>query len=551
MHRCLSIPEVLTLICEEFYNESPVQLPSQAQDASTLASLARTSRSWSEPALEVLWRSIHGLGTLFPELENLLPEGDGWEKQRLIRRLTAGDMKSFTRNAARIRVFAESTDKDNALYSVLFGYGYTSCLLPNLRKLEWEVSTPEDFPYIRLLICPNLEVLRLLISYDIVFEQLNVLGALSSETPTAGNLPNLSRLSLGLNNPRKSQFPNVPFARQELLNVLRPWSQLTDLDLDEMPLESMRCIIHMPNLKKFRFSAELKPPSRPLPNPFHSQALLSSPDTIEPPCPLLADISVEHVPPSVVNTMLEALVHVHLKHLELAFYSNKDPKDPNEDSMNFLNNLDRYVDPITLESISISWVDYDLQFRACVLPLLKFNQLRDVSLDASPFKSIPELPMSQVATSWPLIESLHILSFEAWLGMAHSPLEATSSFTLLSLIPLAQNCRSLRSLKLTMAADDAETREIIQRNPYIFQGVKNSSLRKLLPDESRVADEEFVASFLSNIFPALDEVDYNTYSTSEGKLNSHQKGWRRVGELLQALNQEKRLRKSGQSVSGM
>ncbi|KAJ3572418.1 hypothetical protein NP233_g3091 [Leucocoprinus birnbaumii] len=540
MHRCLCVPEILSLICAEFSSDCPYSLPTR--DGNALASLARTSKSWSEPALEVLWRSIDGIEKLFPELQSLLHE-DEPEMLSLQRCLTAAEMNVFKKNAARIRDFEESDGKYNALYPVLFGYGYGSSLLPNLRRLNWQVSTPEAFPYFRLLLCPNLKELRLCIQEEIVFEQLNSLKTLSipSSSPTVGPLPKISQLELCLNDIPISQFPSALSARKELLNVLHSWSQLTDLDIDEMPLESLGCIVSLPNLKRLKFVGELDPPLHlyPLPIPFRPQAM---PPSLEPPCPLLEDLSIYQVPLSIIDNMFKVLIRVHLKNLAFAFGT--DHYDPDEDIMPLLNNLDRHIDPYTLESITLSCC-FNVEFPTFIVPLLKFHRLREVSLDAAPFESIPEMPMSQVATSWPLIEALRIRSSQAeqqgWDWESPPSQDAASSFTLISLIPLAKECRNLRLLSLTVAAD-SETQDVIERNPHMIEGVENSSLRGLLlSEESLIADnEEFVAAFLSSLFPALDNVTHDVFGWSDEEPSSDILGWRRVGELLRTQNREKR-----------
>jgi hypothetical protein len=69
MHVCLSIPEILALICDQF-------APSDLDDRAALAVLARTSRIFCEPALNALWSR---LWTIVPLLRCM--PSDVWEER--------------------------------------------------------------------------------------------------------------------------------------------------------------------------------------------------------------------------------------------------------------------------------------------------------------------------------------------------------------------------------------------------------------------------------------------------------------------------------------
>jgi len=63
MNVSLSIPEILDIICNEFAPNDDLDV--YDHDLGSLAALARTSRTFSEPALNAIWC---GLATIIPLL---------------------------------------------------------------------------------------------------------------------------------------------------------------------------------------------------------------------------------------------------------------------------------------------------------------------------------------------------------------------------------------------------------------------------------------------------------------------------------------------------
>jgi hypothetical protein len=56
MHVCLSIPEILAMICNELAPSD--DLNGEVHDLDAPAMLARTLRTFSEPALDALWNGL-------------------------------------------------------------------------------------------------------------------------------------------------------------------------------------------------------------------------------------------------------------------------------------------------------------------------------------------------------------------------------------------------------------------------------------------------------------------------------------------------------------
>ncbi|KAJ3573518.1 hypothetical protein NP233_g2385 [Leucocoprinus birnbaumii] len=530
MHPCLCISEILELICQEF-SQDP-DLLWNINNGKALVSLACTSRSWSEPALQVLWYRVQGIDKLFRSLAKDLWEKFNDEDPLVLKRpLSTSDMRIFDKNAARIRVFVERNDQNVTLYRALYARGY-SCVLPRLEALSWQIEIPDLFPYLRLLIPPSLRKLDAFFGdQSLVIEQLNLLGAIPLTFPLG-----ITNLSLGTEKDYPDTiFPGCDSARKAFVDVLRSWSNVTDLELDEVPLESLGCIVNMPSLKQLVFRTESDPVDPPHREPdFGPLPWKGKP---EPPCPFLQAITISQTPVSTIHVMFKALVHLQLRYLSLGLGRTKNNTLSGTEAL--LDELNRLIDPHTLEDISIS-SRFGFQRSSLVAPLLRFRKLKKVRLDAYPLDFTSDIPMSEVASSWPLLESMYIVS-----STSANP---ETSRNLLSLIPLAKECQQLHTLFFRLNASDPAVWRIIQDNPNVTEGVQNWSLKRLQIQQSPISDSKLVVSFLSKLFPALERVDWTSYGREV--VESHQRRWERVDRMLGKMKRERELRTPRDSTRG-
>ncbi|KAG6810990.1 hypothetical protein H0H92_009530 [Tricholoma furcatifolium] len=117
MHRCLQIPEILNSIFSQIIDTKPtedrwVQFPGSI----ALVNIALTCRSFKEPALNVLWRSILGLDPILrclpSDAVNIIEEAKdipvawrtGTRGLRFNRNLGFEDYSRIRENASRVRV---------------------------------------------------------------------------------------------------------------------------------------------------------------------------------------------------------------------------------------------------------------------------------------------------------------------------------------------------------------------------------------------------------------------------------------------------------------
>ncbi|KAG6818781.1 hypothetical protein H0H93_001824 [Arthromyces matolae] len=169
MHRCLQIPEVVCIIFEHVRNLSDSKNAHKA-----LARLARTCKSFSSPALDILWYTQFSLLNLlkcFPKDVITLRKDHSIHMNRfaLNRKPKLKDYERVLFYGSRIRLLGCTSGPildakvDTLVYSTLLSQRrWVGPLLPNLQGLEIDL---EDFMgqvvYVRLTIGPSLHRIKL------------------------------------------------------------------------------------------------------------------------------------------------------------------------------------------------------------------------------------------------------------------------------------------------------------------------------------------------------------------------------------------------------
>lgn len=149
MHFCLLPPEILLQIFStcEFYQ----LICSHA----TLASLARTCRTFQEPALDILWKNINGFEPLIACLPECVGNIDIRGRLTLERPPLNGECRLIGRYTQRIRsltVFpTHLVSIDDQIVQAFISAPSPTVLLPNLRSLGWWDDRECFFPLLRTL----------------------------------------------------------------------------------------------------------------------------------------------------------------------------------------------------------------------------------------------------------------------------------------------------------------------------------------------------------------------------------------------------------------
>ncbi|KAJ3573516.1 hypothetical protein NP233_g2387 [Leucocoprinus birnbaumii] len=519
MHPCLSIPEIIRLVCEQLRAGGPYFAGSV--NSSTLASLARTSRMWSEPALDNLWYRVEGVETFFQCMPRDLWEmaGDDLDKEFIIHRpLSVTDIRTFQKYASRVRVFYEREYPPTSAYQALFPL-CPNFLLPRLEKLNWEVHDENVFSYIRLLLCPHLKSLSIFISERATKEHLGYLSSI----PTVF-CPLISQLNLYF-----EDFPATALSLRDLLDALAAWQNLSRLDLSGAPVDTLWCISKIPDLKSFRISFPGRAAgSTPLASKHFAQSI-SKIENIT----ISEDVSIQTVANFFRKCQLTSVRHLHL--------TIKSSLQSLETLELLLSSLSQQCSAHTLEVFHFEDDGkHTYTFSQLVVPLLQFSKLKRVTLLIPYLSGLSDQCIAQVASSWPLLESFVIFSSDQ---VSHRP-----TVTLQSLLSLASGCPNLWELGLAIDATDLTVRRDIRAHPERATESRNYSLRVLnVSNDSLISHKEFVASFLSDLFPNLVDIPESLALVSP----AHHARWKYVAQVLLPIlsrTRERQLKSLGFSL---
>ncbi|KAG2343030.1 hypothetical protein BDR05DRAFT_316721 [Suillus weaverae] len=242
----------------------------------TLLALALTCKSFTEPALDLLWRHLDGLEPLIRCLPQSLWKQDK-EKLEFQRTMTLDDWSIFCKYNYRIHsldhhchetylAYKERAICDTEISRALSCPPFSLPLLPNLTSLTWTEASDETFHYIRLFVTPQLT-------------KLNISAhALSAHVPfTFGPSEQSILSSIAQSCPSVSHFV---FARDgyrstesvgDTSTVLQRWSHLTSVRTGTV---SEAALLHLSNLPSLRI---LKFQLPPIPISAATQKLLQRP----------------------------------------------------------------------------------------------------------------------------------------------------------------------------------------------------------------------------------------------------------------------------------
>ncbi|OAX33685.1 hypothetical protein K503DRAFT_504255 [Rhizopogon vinicolor AM-OR11-026] len=163
MHRALVVSEILLEIFA--YLDPTLLLSWPGKRWLSLAALARTCKTFHEPAMNLLWADVNGMPPLLgcvPRLHPLIYNLDrkhcsGWLQG--IEPLSEHEARQFLRHATRVRTFSMAWDDE--YFHLLTVLLIETCVFPKLRVLEW--SDLRDTSLLHLFLSPVLRRCALLV----------------------------------------------------------------------------------------------------------------------------------------------------------------------------------------------------------------------------------------------------------------------------------------------------------------------------------------------------------------------------------------------------
>ncbi|KAJ7057514.1 hypothetical protein C8F01DRAFT_1307941 [Mycena amicta] len=465
MHRCLQIPEIVLHIFSELYSQH------------TLAQLAQTCRLFSGPALDALWYqpgedTILYLLRCLPEDMALLKTVSGQVVLELRRPAVLSDWERFQSYSNRVRVYDHSV---RAYFGRAQAFASLALLLPGdllfprLDRLGWHVSGREGGSLFRLLLTPELRsiafsgsrTMTLLSLLPIIVQRRLALCSFTlSVFGDELTSVDLRSLSLFVQTLSQITFLSLPSLDSETLEFLRTHRCLTTLEIESFPTDvsfddPRNGSPSFQNLRNFSCDrADIPTMLRLLP-------LLCG--------PLLGRLIVHPTEYTTTKQMT-------------AFYAT----------------VSTHCQPSCLLSIRVgdecpsrTEEPYHVELDA-FRRLTRFTKLTSIRISTRGDFQFGDDIVEELARTCPALTDLRLRQFKR-----------DSAFTLSILIRLAEHCKDLSFLDITV---DTSVIPSIDLGPDTGEPLSHSALCKFSAGFSVVEDTSAVAHFLSSLFPSLSKV---------------------------------------------
>ncbi|KAK7036175.1 hypothetical protein R3P38DRAFT_2910905 [Favolaschia claudopus] len=462
MHDCLTIPEILQIIFENFQS-----LERSREDRRALAALARTSNAFSALALDELWKELYDLEPIVCCMPSDLFSGRG-EDRKLLRPIKASDWhrpRIYLNRVKRIYISHDSLVPTNIFpaLNASLPAGEVESHFRKLTSLQW--SYQKDLLNIRFLLSPKLNTLALgfpssltnssfLSSIPLVCPGLKELSVYSMYSSLEG--PSISELIRGLHSLRKIHIAVPDLASLEHLSRLKGLTSFTCSLSNTLP------ILHSP----------------------------------------LSFIALEEV--TVLDGNFETIIDFFsrcslpvLKRLEISPSSSA--TTTNADKLHRA--LSGSCPPSSLTALTLNFDAggvaeehpdmYTIPFRSFE-PLLCFFNLTSISIGSKSGICLNDEEMEIIARTWP-----HLRRLSLWERVE------SQTLSLRSLSTLAEHCPCLNSLSLSL--DARYIPELPTSNAR--QPVSQLALHELCIGRSPISGPAiYTTRFLSSIFPNLSRV---------------------------------------------
>ncbi|KZP23327.1 hypothetical protein FIBSPDRAFT_461086 [Athelia psychrophila] len=504
MHRCLSILEIVSLVCEDLAIDSNARAGYMA-----LVNLATTCHLMYEPSMNSLW---YGLFNMVPLLR-CFPE-DVWEaegpaahvrKFELRRPLLPSDWTRFLHHAGRVRSLGATNDHSHlaittrveqhiaprSAYHALEMSKPRERLLPSLRRLRWSFCE-DELQYMRLFLCPSMKDISVLLHRAPSMAEQSMLVSLSS-------MKQITCFSIGISYrarvaSMKRGDAYVAYITPILKDIISSWDRLKTLDipLTSLTASSLAHIAKLPYLEKL--TVELREP-------------INFPCLEGPVFPVLRRLVVEHSDLSTCRNFLQLSQSWALETIDVM--TEVDHSDSEETMQAFFQVLQSHVSNDNLTRVGIVSRDAPNASNNHILdivtlaPLLLLPHLEVLEIYTHHPFSLGDPDLVKIAKAWPKLKIL-FLGRHGW--------GASSSITPKGLASLINQCVHMTMLSLAIDASAVD-----YQLDYVTCSRPNLDISYLNLQDSRLGDVQTMTAFLSNIMPKIHFV--NAWS---GRMRGHE-----------------------------
>ncbi|KAH7924229.1 hypothetical protein BV22DRAFT_1196089 [Leucogyrophana mollusca] len=497
MHHALRVSEIIHIICEN-------------SKKSSLPAMARTCRTFCPLALDTLWAE---LDNVLPLIKCLPPEfcaEEGgivhWGKGVC---LTEANRTRFLRYSHRVRALSwvcyppgqnSSRNIDPKVLQIFSLLGGAKPPFPHLKCFFWSDDCDENIPFITLFVGPSLHNLRLEFVEDLGTHHLVLLSTLGYRCPQLKSL----HLEFDRGSVADDKAGVAAFSQ-----ALCGLEHLEDLQCFELEENAWRHILRLPSLADLEVNltpfslTEFLPAAR-----VHHGTLF----------PNIRNIGLICAAPTAITEFLEYM-HIAPRKVEMALSS-----APMGDMPGLFVALSQHCGHRSLQHIKI-WdqdgpgnTDITLEH---VQALFCFGDLRTLELKWFHSFSLDDHVLSDMAISWPMLESLHLEGAGHW--------RTKSKITFHGIITLVKRCPRLHHLHLEINATKLTSSGLEE----LRNATPNYTVRELHVGNSLINDSEGVAVRLFDLFPELDRI---VPWTGEGPQSARRRRlWKKVAGHLKVF----------------
>ncbi|KAG2156864.1 uncharacterized protein EDB93DRAFT_1200816 [Suillus bovinus] len=503
--RCITIPELRWIIID------------LVQEINTLMALALTCKSFSGPALDILWRHLDGFERLIKCLPQSLWKRDK-NKLEFQRTMTLDDWAIFCKYNYRVRSLVHRCHVPSYIHTEMVCgteiWRALSCppfslpLLPNLTFLTWTKASDETFQYIQLFVTSQLTEL------DIQFSGLRYDPSFTFGPPQQSILSSIAKSCPSLSYFDFQEEYSSTTSVGDTSTVLQFWSHLTWVRVGIVSEAAILHLSDLPSLEVLTFT---------LPSVLISadtQKLLQRPvfralQELDVTCKSLVNLAtfLEKITiapavlsftttrgvdfaqalPDLISRLSNACTHSSLQELQLNIRVDHQLADPDA----------------SIEAASFQ-------------PLFAFRNLLDFGLkvDSLCVVRMDDASLLQMAKAWPILENLSIT------GYSRSSHQVTPH----AFVLLLWHCPRLISVGIPVNWSVIEMHPIPREIPY--QGFSHKALSHSVFGGSKISDPISIAAFISAIAPNLKSiVGDDDYLRDD---DNHQ-GWEMVQNLVTTL----------------
>ncbi|KAJ7432821.1 hypothetical protein B0H11DRAFT_1889680, partial [Mycena galericulata] len=428
MHPSLHIPEIVSMICDELLNGAERLTHSLNPDTSqSLATMARTCKTFRDPALDLLWSSQRTVMNVL----DCMP-GDIWEwlddpepeEIRLKRPVLPSDWERPLFYSRRVKFFKFDTSRSYPL-SPAFYETLRMCLppdrlFPNIAFVQWDTSDAALFPHFRLFVGPRLTALSL--GRCQTTGHLSCLPSLATECPLLQDL--IVACSKGLN------------GRCQIVSLLvKQLIHLRNLEAPCLDAVALKHLARLPGFDHLTLSDQ-SPLDSSSTLPAQSGVSSSGLEELDMAFSGLEGLDMDVTDVRVVSDVLVPLRQSSIVRLRVQFpkstpasaiagYYGAVAANCDQDSLRFLWIV--LKDPPT-DAPDPSQMDLDPVPGQKLLPLFVFSDLTYVNLSAPMGFELDDTTAAEVARAWPRLTSLALAASASMHVPSRMTLRALLSF---------------------------------------------------------------------------------------------------------------------------